>query len=183
MRRRTFLATTSTALAAPMLARGATANVLRFVPQTDVAVLDPIWTTTYPTRDHGYMVFDTLFGMDSSYAVSPQMADGAVAEHEALPLPRHRFQAEKVPERHCVGAGVSDQQDPSTGFVPVHIVASVNGTDRHPRDIAVAVNGTIQAVGNTFTLAVGNAGELVSVMVPESAFHKGKNTVQVLLQR
>jgi hypothetical protein len=75
-----------------------------------------------------------------------------------------------------------DNVDPSTGFVPTHIVASVNGPDRHPRDIAVAVNGTIQAVGNTFTLAVGNAGELVSVMVPETAFHKGKNTVQVLLQ-
>jgi hypothetical protein len=80
-------------------------------------------------------------------------------------------------------AGDYDNVDPSTGFVPTHIVASVNGPDRHPRDIAVAVNGTIQAVGNTFTLAVGNAGELVSVMVPESAFHKGKNTVQVLLQR
>jgi hypothetical protein len=80
-------------------------------------------------------------------------------------------------------AGDYDNVDPSTGFVPTHIVASVNGPDRHPRDIAVAVNGTIQAVGNTFTLAVGNAGELVSVMVPESAFHKGKNTVEVLLQR
>jgi hypothetical protein len=72
--------------------------------------------------------------------------------------------------------------DPASGLVPVHIVASVNGPDRHPRDIAVAVNGTIQAVGNTFKLAVGNAGELVSVMVPESAFHKGRNDVQVLLQ-
>ncbi|HKP20139.1 MAG TPA: sulfatase-like hydrolase/transferase [Thermoleophilaceae bacterium] len=70
--------------------------------------------------------------------------------------------------------------DPATGFVPTHIVASVNGPDRHPRDIAVAVNGTIRAVGNTFTLAVGNAGELVSVMVPETAFRKGKNSVQVL---
>jgi Sulfatase len=80
-------------------------------------------------------------------------------------------------------AGDYDNVDPSTGFVPTHIVASVNGPDKHPRDIAVAVNGTIQAVGNTFTLAVGNAGELVSVMVPESAFKKGKNTVQVLLQR
>jgi hypothetical protein len=44
----------------------------------------------------------------------------------------------------------------------------------------VAINGTIQAVGNTFTLAVGNAGELVSVMVPESAFRKGRNEVEVL---
>jgi hypothetical protein len=65
-------------------------------------------------------------------------------------------------------------------YVPVHIVGRVNGPDRHPRDIAVAVNGTIRAVGNTFKLAVGDDGELVSVIVPESAFRKGRNEVQVL---
>jgi hypothetical protein len=64
-------------------------------------------------------------------------------------------------------------------YVPVHVVGRVNGPDRHPRDIAVAVNGTIRAVGSTFTLAVGDDGELVSVMVPESAFRKGRNRVQV----
>jgi hypothetical protein len=72
--------------------------------------------------------------------------------------------------------------DPASGLVPAHIVGTVNGPDKHPRDIAVAVNGTIRAVGNTFTLAVGNPGELVSVMVPESAFHRGRNTVEVYLQ-
>jgi hypothetical protein len=66
-------------------------------------------------------------------------------------------------------------------YIPVHVVGQVNGPDRHPRDIAVAVNGTIRAVGNTFKLAVGNDGELVSVMVPESAFHDGRNRVQVFL--
>ena len=65
-------------------------------------------------------------------------------------------------------------------YVPVHVVGRVNGPDRDPRDIAVAVNGTIRAVGNTFKLAVGDEGELVSVMVPESAFRKGRNDVQVL---
>jgi hypothetical protein len=80
-------------------------------------------------------------------------------------------------------AGDYENVDPASGFVPAHIVASVNGPDRHPRDIAVAVNGTIQAVGNTFKLAVGDSGELVSVMVPESAFRKGRNRVEVLLQR
>jgi hypothetical protein len=65
-------------------------------------------------------------------------------------------------------------------YVPVHVVGRVNGPDRHPRDIAVAVNGTIRAVGNTFKLAVGDDGELVSVMVPESAFRRGRNDVQVL---
>ena len=67
--------------------------------------------------------------------------------------------------------------DPS--YIPVHVVGKVNGPDREPRDIAVAVNGTIRAVGNTFKLAVGDDGELVSVMVPESAFNKGRNEVQV----
>ena len=80
MRRRSFLAASAAALAMPAVARGAAANVLKFVPQTDVAVLDPVWTTTYPTRDHAYMVFDTLFGMDGSYKVSPQMLDGAATE-------------------------------------------------------------------------------------------------------
>jgi hypothetical protein len=69
---------------------------------------------------------------------------------------------------------------PDSGYVPAHVVGLVNGPDRHPRDIAVAVNGTIRAVGNTFTLAVGDEGELVSVMVPESAFRPGRNRVQVL---
>jgi Sulfatase len=79
--------------------------------------------------------------------------------------------------------GDYEHVDPASGLVPVHIVGEVGGPDRHPRDIAVAVNGTIQAVGNTFKLAVGDSGELVSVMVPESAFHKGRNTVEVYLQQ
>ena len=82
MRRRTFLASTAAALAAPAVARGETSQVLRFVPQADLAVLDPIWTTTYQTRDHGFLVFDTLFGLDSQYRPQPQMAEGAVSEDD-----------------------------------------------------------------------------------------------------
>ena len=80
MQRRTFLVSTAAALAAPAIARGAAASVLKFVPQADLAVLDPIWTTTYQTRDHGFLVFDTLFGLDSSYRPQPQMAAGAATE-------------------------------------------------------------------------------------------------------
>jgi hypothetical protein len=74
-----------------------------------------------------------------------------------------------------------EQVDPASGYVPAHVVGRVRGADRHPRDIAVAVNGTIRAVGSTFTLAVGDEGELVSVMVPETAFHEGRNRVEVFL--
>src|SRR6202012_3749698 len=80
MHRRTFLAATAAALAAPSLARGAASNVLKFVPQADLAVLDPIWTTTYQTPDHGLLVFDRLFGTDANFHAQPQMAEGAATE-------------------------------------------------------------------------------------------------------
>jgi peptide/nickel transport system substrate-binding protein len=82
MHRRTLLAAAAATLALPSIGRAAGANVLKFVPQTDVAVLDPVWTTTYPTRDHGYLVFDTLFGMNSAYEISPQMLAGVVTESD-----------------------------------------------------------------------------------------------------
>jgi Sulfatase len=69
--------------------------------------------------------------------------------------------------------------EPESGYIPTHVVGRVEGREEPGRDIAVAVNGTIAAVGNTFTLAVGDEGELVSVMVPESAFRQGANRVEV----
>ena len=50
-------------------------KVLRIVPQTDLKILDPIWTTAFVTRDHGYMVYDTLFGVDAKGKPQPQMVD------------------------------------------------------------------------------------------------------------
>jgi len=57
-------------------AKAAGTKTLRFIPQTDVQVLDPIWTTAYVTRNHGYMVFDTLFAIDSKFKPHPQMVEG-----------------------------------------------------------------------------------------------------------
>jgi peptide/nickel transport system substrate-binding protein len=82
MRRRGFIAGTTATLALPAVARGAADKVLKFVPQADLAVLDPVWTTSYQTRDHGFLVFDTLFGLDATFNAQPQMAEGAVAEDD-----------------------------------------------------------------------------------------------------
>lgn len=87
MHRRRFLqasaaALTAPALATPGIARAQGHQVLTFVPQADIAVLDPVWTTTYQTRDHGFLVFDTLFGLDAGYRPQPQMAAGAVTEDD-----------------------------------------------------------------------------------------------------
>ena len=80
MDRRQFIASgaaATAALSAPHIARAAAnSKLLRFIPQADLAVLDPVWTTAYVTRNHGMMVFDTLFGQDISYKPQPQMVKG-----------------------------------------------------------------------------------------------------------
>jgi len=50
-------------------------KVLKFIPQADLRSLDPIWTTAYITRNHGYMIYDTLFAVDAKFQVRPQMVD------------------------------------------------------------------------------------------------------------
>ena len=82
IRRRAFTAGIAAVLAAPSIARGAASAPLKFIPQSDLTILDPIVTTVYTARNHGYMVFDTLFGMDSAYQIQPQMLDGFVVEDD-----------------------------------------------------------------------------------------------------
>jgi len=64
-------------LAAPAMAQ----TTLRLVPHSDLKVLDPIWTTAFITRNHGYMIYDVLFAKDAGGNVQPQMVD----EYEASP--------------------------------------------------------------------------------------------------
>ncbi len=50
-------------------------TVLRIVPHADLKNIDPIWTTAYITRNHGYMVYDTLFALDENLEPQPQMVE------------------------------------------------------------------------------------------------------------
>ncbi len=79
MQRRTLASLAMVALGvlsgALPLAAQAQNNVLRIVPHSNLAVLDPIWTTAYMSRNHGYMIYDTLFGTDENGKVKPQMVD------------------------------------------------------------------------------------------------------------
>ncbi|MSP95629.1 MAG: ABC transporter substrate-binding protein [Betaproteobacteria bacterium] len=50
-------------------------TVLRIVPHSNLAILDPIWTTAYMSRNHGYMIYDTLFGTDEKNQIKPQMVE------------------------------------------------------------------------------------------------------------
>src|SRR5215813_6345087 len=84
--RRDFGKTAAGALTVSMLPARANAassgkKTLRFIAQSDLRVLDPVWTTAYITRNHGYAVFDTLFAIDPEFVPHPQM----VGEHSVSP--------------------------------------------------------------------------------------------------
>ncbi len=66
------VATLALLAAAPAVGQG---KALKFVQNGNLTILDPIWTTAYVTRDHGYMIYDTLFSTDEKNEVKPQMVD------------------------------------------------------------------------------------------------------------
>lgn len=64
-------------LASPVLAAGKTISA---VMHSDLRILDPIFTSAYIARDHGYMVYDTLLATDSNFRIQPQMADWKISD-------------------------------------------------------------------------------------------------------
>jgi len=78
MKRRSLFAVAAlaTALLSPFMALAQNpGKTLRVVPHSNITILDPIWTTAFVTRNHGYMIYDTLFGTDLAGKVKPQMVD------------------------------------------------------------------------------------------------------------
>jgi peptide/nickel transport system substrate-binding protein len=69
------LALAASTLLTPAASVWAQGTVLRVVPHSNLAILDPIWTTAYMSRNHGYMIYDTLFGTDENAKIKPQMVE------------------------------------------------------------------------------------------------------------
>jgi len=67
----------ATALLSPTLSY---AKTIKAVMHSDLRALDPIVSSAYITRDHGYMVYDTLVAMDSNFTIRPQMADWKISD-------------------------------------------------------------------------------------------------------
>ncbi|QII84841.1 ABC transporter substrate-binding protein [Bordetella hinzii] len=62
------------------LSAGAAAQTVSVVMQSGLRVLDPVMTTAFLTRDHGYMIYDTLLGTDEHFKIQPQMASWTASE-------------------------------------------------------------------------------------------------------
>src|SRR3982750_3894184 len=81
--RSTFPSTLPAIAVAAMLAMPAGAagpKTITAVMHSDLRVTDPIIPPAYITRDHGYMVYDTLLATDSNFKIQPQMAEWKVSD-------------------------------------------------------------------------------------------------------
>lgn len=79
----------ASALGAPALGQGTqgATRLLKHIPETDLAILDPIVTTPYVTRNHAYMVWDTLYGLDAPDLTAQQYVARQIQEVAFQDLP------------------------------------------------------------------------------------------------
>jgi peptide/nickel transport system substrate-binding protein len=66
-------------------ARAAEASgTVKVVPEVDLKVLDPVWTTALITGTHALLVYDTLFAADRQERVHPQMVQKYARDEDGL---------------------------------------------------------------------------------------------------
>jgi peptide/nickel transport system substrate-binding protein len=82
MLRRSLLALSTLLLAGPALAQQP--KTLKVVMHSDLKILDPIWTTAYIVRNHGYLIYDTLFALDGKLEPQPQMVESWTVSDDKL---------------------------------------------------------------------------------------------------
>src|SRR3954470_4135505 len=72
------------AISSPIVLARKTPRTIRFIPHADLRIVDPIWTSAYVTRNHGYLVYDTLFGTDEANGIKPQMVGRTVLSSDHM---------------------------------------------------------------------------------------------------
>ena len=105
------------------------------VMHSDLRVTDPIITTAYITRDHGYMVYDTLLATDSNFKIQPQMADWKVSDDKLTYTFTLRdglkwHDGAPVTAEDCVASLQRWGKRDGMGQKLMNFVASIEATDR-----------------------------------------------------
>src|SRR3984893_7131103 len=68
------------------IGQSADARALRFVPQANLTVLDPIVTTAAVTANHAWLVWETLFGVKPAEEGKQQLSAGYTISDDAGPI-------------------------------------------------------------------------------------------------
>lgn len=83
MLRRSLLALAGVALLS-VPASAQSPKALRVVMHSDLKIVDPVWTTAYIVRNHGYLIYDTLFAIDGKFEPQPQMVESWTVSDDKL---------------------------------------------------------------------------------------------------
>lgn len=142
-------------------------QILRFVPQSNLALLDPIFTGSQSTVSHGHAVNDRLFGINKKFEPKPQMAAGHTISGDGLTylitlrdgLKFHNN--EPVRARDCAPGLARRAAREDIGKTMWRYVESCTAQD--DRVIRIKMKTPI----STFIDAISRGGALVAFMMPE----------------
>lgn len=107
------------ALAAPGIGGAAAANTLVVARAGDLVVLDPVVTFNRQTRNYAYLVFDTLYGLNTSWQAQPQMVEGHEVDDDGLTWLLRLRDGLRFHERAGIGKGRRGQHPSLCGARPV----------------------------------------------------------------
>ena len=164
---------------AAMLCPGASAQaqkVLRVAMHSDLKILDPTWTTAYIVRNHGYMIYDTLFATDADGNIRPQM------------LEKHEVSADRLVHTLTLREGLLWHDDKPV--LPEDCIASIRRwmvKDTTGQKLATFVEAMEAEEGRTFTIrlkeptglvliGLGKPSSSVPFMMPKRVAETDPNT-------
>ena len=162
-----------------ILGLSATANAektLRAVMHSDLKILDPVWTTAYIVRNHGYMVYDTLFAMDDAGEIKPQMVDKYDESADKL---THTFtlregllwhDGQPVTAEDCVASIKRWAAKDATGQKLMTFVASIEVVD--PKTFIVK----LKEPTGLLLIGLGKPSSAVPFMMPKRVAETDPNT-------
>lgn len=142
-------------------------SVLRFVPHGDLVVVDPILNIDYMARNHGYMIYDTLFAFDSKNEIQPQMVDTWTVSDDRMTysfklrpgLKWHDGQPVRAAD--CVASLQRWGKRDSMGIAMFAAMESIKATGEDTFEIKLA-----KPFGHVLA-ALGKTGSNVPFMMPE----------------
>jgi peptide/nickel transport system substrate-binding protein len=158
------------ALAASALVMGAPAqaqSVLRVAPETLSRILDPHFTTSFTTRDLGYLIYDTLFAVDDTFTPKPQMVESYTVSPDKLTYvfvlrPGLKWHdGQPVTAADCVASIRRWASRDSMGQTLTRFLASLEATD------ASTIKLVLKEPYGMVLESLGKVGAPVPFMMPE----------------
>lgn len=142
-------------------------STLRVVPETLSRILDPHFTTSFTTRDLGYLIYDTLFAVDDTFTPKPQMVESYTVSPDKLTYvfvlrPGLRWHdGQPVTAADCVASIRRWASRDSMGQTLTKFLASLEATD------AATLKLVLKEPYGLVLESLGKVGAPVPFMMPE----------------